>query len=167
MVVVIGKKTPRPTHLRGNPISAPYLFFVFDIFLVFFFIKPHKLLKYTNIYCPWFHYQPLNILAVSWFWGKNDQFCVYPLIEYCWGVFRHLQSPNRHIFVFNSVTQESPQCDTPYWRHIFGVVSFSHFKNYRMEVEKSPKMHSMIYFTDLTFLSYPKKHEYVWIRGLQ
>ena len=46
MVVVIGKKTPQPTHLRGNPISAPYLFFVFDIFLFFFHQTPYV----TEIY---------------------------------------------------------------------------------------------------------------------
>ena len=37
------------------------------------------------------------------------------------------------------------------------------FQNYRMKVEKSPKSRSMIHFTDLTCLSYTKKHKYVWI----
>ena len=84
MVFVIGKNTPRHTHFGGNPTTATYSVKFFS----FFSIQPHKLPNYSRIHCPWLQYEPLNIWGKSQFWGKNDQFCDYPLSDYCWGVFQ-------------------------------------------------------------------------------
>ena len=83
MVFVIGKKTPRHTLFGGNPTTAT----IFVKFSCFIFTQPHELPNYSRIHCPWLQYEPLNIWGKSQFWGKNDQFCDYPLSDYCWGVF--------------------------------------------------------------------------------
>ena len=104
MVIVIGKKTPRHTHFGGNPTAATY----FVKLSWFFFIQPHKLPNYSRIHCPWLQYEPLNIWGKSQFWGKNDQFCDYPLSDYYWGVFLAIVVPHyTHICVCFGNREES------------------------------------------------------------
>ena len=109
MVFVIEKNTPRHTHFGGNTTAKPY----FGPFSCFYFIQPHELPNYARIHCLLLQYEPQNIWGKSQFMGKNDKFSDYPLSDYCWGVFQYFQSPNTHIFVFVSVTEESLQYDTP------------------------------------------------------
>ena len=89
MVFVIEKNTPRHTHFGGNTTAKPY----FGPFSCFYFIQPHELPNYARIHCLWLLYEPQNIWGKSQFLGKNDQFCDYPLSDYCLGVLPAIVVP--------------------------------------------------------------------------
>ena len=113
-----GNNTPRPTHLGGKQRSWDCFFKVLVI-LHFFAINPHNLPNWTILYTLQYFNLSRNICGKHWFWGKNDQFCIYLLSEYNWRAIKQMRAPFEPIIACISVNEESRCNDTmSYWHFL-------------------------------------------------
>ena len=95
------------------------VFSKFWSFCIFFAINPHNLPNWTILYTLQYFNLSRNICGKHWFWGKNDQFCIYPLSEHNWRAIKQMRAPFEPIIACISVNEESRCNDTmSYWHFL-------------------------------------------------
>ena len=123
-----GNNTPQPTHLGGKRKSWDCFFKVLVI-LYFFAVNPHNLPNWTIFYTLQYFNLSRNICGKHWFWGKNDQFCIYPLSEHGWRAIKQMRAPFEPIITCISVNEESLGYDTMSYQH-FLRIKYHFYENY-------------------------------------